>query len=293
MADNHKIEWNLLENGIDFVRSSVELFFAASISYEDKPFAAVPRVAERPDHTFKYAILHLHAGCLLLLKERLRREHPALIYKDVDVLDPKKQKTVDFDQALKRLRVWSDYELTTSNAKLLRRLQNKRNALEHFKVELNRKEAQALISESVEFAYVFLRDELEVRLEDRISEEAWHHVSALREVAERIEAERRARWEALQKHYREASPAELEALADEGGSYDPSDGGVPFDALECDACGEYSLYLEPTHEALVCTNPDCRELSPIGDCERCGALVRGDGWCADCIGYMQYQMEKD
>ncbi len=288
---SRRIEWNLLENGIDFVRSSVELFFAAGVPFADGPIGVRQPSAGRPDHAFKYAILHLHAGCALLLKERLRREHPALIHKSVDGVDPNKHKTVDFDQALSRLQRWSDYELPESSRKTLRKLQTKRNRLEHFKVELYRQEAERLISAGVEFAYTFLRDELGVLLEDEISREAWHHVSALREVAKRIEQERRARWDSLARHYQEAPVSELEAL--EQGYCDPSDPDDGLEAQECDACGDTTLFLEPSGEAFVCTNPACRELSPVGSCVRCGTLTCGEGMCEDCVGYMHYVMEKD
>jgi hypothetical protein len=56
----HRYKMSLLDNGLDFVATGIDVFFPD----------------DRPDgHAHKYALLHISAGLLLLLKERLRREH--------------------------------------------------------------------------------------------------------------------------------------------------------------------------------------------------------------------------
>ena len=57
---------NLFENGVDFIRSAIEDYFLKDTA---KPAA------------FKYAVLHMYAGILLLLKERIRRQAPLFVFK--------------------------------------------------------------------------------------------------------------------------------------------------------------------------------------------------------------------
>jgi len=66
-----ELKFNLVENGIDFIRSGIEQYFL-----RDTPKAR--------DH--KYAVLHIFAGVLLLLKERLRRAHASLIFARVALI---------------------------------------------------------------------------------------------------------------------------------------------------------------------------------------------------------------
>ena len=67
MPETNKLTLDLLNNGIDFICAGVEYFL------HDEPD---PR-------SHKYAVLYLFSGLLLLLKERLRREHPSLIFKEI------------------------------------------------------------------------------------------------------------------------------------------------------------------------------------------------------------------
>src|ERR1035438_2157062 len=82
-----ELKVNLLNKRIDFIQSGVRFFL------HDEPDPV----------SHKYAILHLFSGILLLLKERLRREHPSLIFVDVKDVRKPDAKTVDFDDVITRL----------------------------------------------------------------------------------------------------------------------------------------------------------------------------------------------
>ena len=71
MDANRVLKLTLMENGLDFIREGVEALYA-----EEETSAPPPRA-------HKYALLHVFSGALLVLKERLRREHESLIFKDV------------------------------------------------------------------------------------------------------------------------------------------------------------------------------------------------------------------
>ena len=63
-----KIELSLIENSHNFLNESL----------------AQAIIAEEKTEYWKYAILHLVQAIELSLKERLRIEHPSLIYKNID-----------------------------------------------------------------------------------------------------------------------------------------------------------------------------------------------------------------
>src|SRR5262245_54467915 len=85
IAETRTYNLNLLENGIDFMQSGIETYFPV----------------DSPDwRAHKYAILHLWSGTLLILKERLRRVDPELVYVRAQRPGEVRRKTVDFDQAL-------------------------------------------------------------------------------------------------------------------------------------------------------------------------------------------------
>jgi hypothetical protein len=63
MSDEHEITFTPLENGLDFILRALE-YLADDPTKRD----------------LKYAVLHLHSGVELILKERLRREHWSLVF---------------------------------------------------------------------------------------------------------------------------------------------------------------------------------------------------------------------
>lgn len=315
------IHYHLIDNAIDFIREGVEAYFddrRAALHADPWSFGTPPRNDEpddlasdeeletladvggiphaaRPDHAYKYAVLHLHAGCLLLFKERLRREHECLIYKNID-LDPTadrtKQKTVDFDEAIGRLRTWTMVELDARTLADLRRLQKLRNNFEHFEVKINKRHAEAIVTLVVEFAYRFLRDELGTNLEEEISTPAWRHVRELRAIAERLEREREEDWKRRAIDCEAMTDDDLREIA-AAAEYHPKNNPDARDPLWCDECSEHTIALIAP-DMFLCTNPACRAVFEASDCIRCGGPVLGGGvFCEDCQGYIDHQMSKD
>src|SRR5436189_30259 len=78
------LKLDLLENGIDFIRSGIENHFGQD---------------ESDSSARKYAVLHLFSGVLLILKERLRREHPSLIFEKVEDFGDDDRPTVSLSTA--------------------------------------------------------------------------------------------------------------------------------------------------------------------------------------------------
>ncbi|ABC82997.1 hypothetical protein [Anaeromyxobacter dehalogenans] len=265
------LKLSLLSNGIDFIQSGIEHFF----------------LKDDPDpRSHKYAILHLFAGVLLLLKERLRQEHWSLIFKDVARAGESDAKTVDFDEALQRLKSCSKIRISDRDAKLLRKAQLLRNRLEHYEFELNLQESQNLIGRLSEFTYLFLRDNLATDLERHLSPEVWERLRDLREIARRLEQERHEAWLRRTAKYRELSSEDLIAIREELEPYHPKHNPDPVDAQWCDSCGTESLVCVENGIA-VCTNPECRAIETVGECMRCYAPVIGGGdLCDGCQDYI-------
>lgn len=271
-VQEHKgLQLGLLGNGIDFIQSGIEHFF----------------LKDDPDpRAHKYAILHLFAGVLLLLKERLRKEHWSLIFKDLARAGEADATTVDFDQALQRLRSCSKLSIGDRDAALLRKAQVLRNRLEHYEFELNLRESQNLIGRLAEFTYLFLRDHLDTELEDHLSSEVWHRLRDLREIARRLEQEHHDAWLQRTSQYRELGDEDLVAIRENLEPYHPKHNPEPVEAGWCDSCGSETL-VRTESDIAVCTNPRCRSIEPVSECLRCyGPVVGGGSLCDACRDYV-------
>ena len=106
-----KIELSLIENSHNFLNESL----AQAIIAEEKP------------EYWKYAILHLVQAIELSLKERLRVEHPSLIYKNID----KPKDTVSLKFAADRLQNIANVKLEKSDLTSIQLASEIRNKIVH------------------------------------------------------------------------------------------------------------------------------------------------------------------
>jgi len=278
--EDHKLDLDLLENGIDFIRAGTEHFVD-----NDNP------------KMLKYALLHFFAGTLLIFKERLRREHPSLIFVDpgdavteTDKPAEEHPTTINFDQTLKRLKACANITLDPKQEKLLRNVQRLRNRLEHYKFELNLKHAQSLTGGLAEFVCIFLRDELGTNLEDHIDAWHWRELLNLRAIADRIEKERLEDWRSRARGYMDLDDAEIQRRLDEIEPYHPRHNPDPVELLECPECGEDGvLIFDSDRDIGLCTR--CKEVHYVGECLRCNGVLYGDeeGFCSDCLSFIDSQ----
>lgn len=115
-----KFQFALLENGLDFITSAIEHL-----------------KGDATKRDLKYAVLHLASGVELVLKERLHREHWALIFENSDKADKDAYnagdfESVKFESCVKRLKGACKVILAEPDLVSLRSLRDKRNRLEHF-----------------------------------------------------------------------------------------------------------------------------------------------------------------
>ncbi|WP_147448987.1 hypothetical protein [Corallococcus terminator] len=293
------LQLTLLENGIDFVNTAVNLLYS-----DDTP----------NDTNYKYAVLHIFSGTLLLLKERLRLAHASLIWTNVAEMGDTSKATVDFSTCIERLTKCASIKFNDSQLRLLRRAQQKRNQLEHYSVELNLNEAEKLVAEMVEFIFFFLRDELNENLENDLPLNVWQRVQELQQIAKRIHKEReqdklneleaayqriikraspaRVAWLNRAHPYEMLSSTTLEALNESDAPYDIH--APPKRRFECMVCGGYDSVSAVAIDIAICTVPTCRTLSPIHQCAVCDSFVLGDdNWCQSCTSALADSIGED
>lgn len=112
---------NLLENGLDFILSSIDNVLSDERGIE-----------------LKYSILHIAAGVQLVFKEKLRQEHWSLLFENtssarIDLLETGDFISVNSKTCLSRLENICSIEISEKDKDYLNKLKNRRNKIEHFK----------------------------------------------------------------------------------------------------------------------------------------------------------------
>lgn len=148
MATQRTHRLSLVENSHSFVGEAVRGAIAAREDVSRWPFA----------------ILNLVQAAELSLKELLRREHPVLIYEDID----SPRNTVSITQALARIenpRILG-IAIPEDEKRKIRKAIELRNDITHFEFELTEEYAMAKFSELFAFLVYFQGRYLKVEVED-------------------------------------------------------------------------------------------------------------------------------
>lgn len=123
MIEHHsrdRIEFELFENGLDFILSALE------------------HLRETPsDRNIKYGVLHLSSGIELVLKTRLLQEHWTLVFENPknatkQQFDSGDFPSVDFDTCISRLINVCQLNWLDNARKNLKSFRDIRNRIEHF-----------------------------------------------------------------------------------------------------------------------------------------------------------------
>ena len=266
------LKQTLLENALEHIGEGIARFFS-----NDTP----------DEKAHKFGVSDLYTGILLLLKERLRRVDPP------HILHPTTKnpaKTVDYHELLKRLSMHAGITLDPADRQLLDTVREIRNPIEHGEVELPLDDAKKMIAALTEFAYIFARDQLHVSLEEMLDSESFHRVSQLRKVAERLDADFALYladwWKGISHKYTKMAKRKLIALRDLE-PYHPKHNPDAEPLYRCQICGAETV-VRVEEGAMVCTNPDCRELFDGKNCERCGepTFDAESHLCSSCSDYI-------
>lgn len=266
---------DLLENGIDFIRSGVEDYF-------------VRDDADARSH--KYALLHIFAGVQLILKERLRREHASLIFVKVEDAGNDDRPTVGLDATISRLQSCAGLALDAKDVKLLTDVRRVRNRLEHYSVKISLTQTQYWVGRLCEFVYFFLRDQLDTELWRLLPDGVSRRLEQLQGIAARLDSERVEEWRERARPYRRMSVAQQKELLRRTESH-PKDNPNAEELHHCPECGETAV-VGVADDMAVCTNRKCRQVLEAGRCRRCEALVVGSSdasLCETCQGWFDAQ----
>jgi hypothetical protein len=145
-----KLELDLLENGLDFILSSVDLI------------ANIKNVNQ-----IKYSLVHLSSGFELVLKQKLAQQHWTLLFEDVKNANRKDYESgnfqsVNFESLLKRLENISNIKLPTKHIIHLKELRKRRNRIEHFHCKELENAAISLISKVLSIVLDFIKDHFDI-----------------------------------------------------------------------------------------------------------------------------------
>ncbi len=142
-----KIEFDLFANGTDSINHAIEL--AAWTGSQPEP------------RRLKQAIQSVAHGAELMLKERVKRIHPSLLWENVDRYPNLNARTITAEGAMARLANIGGLCFDQEDIELIRSLRATRNAIEHHVWTTTKQEADAIVGRSLEFVFRFTKAELE------------------------------------------------------------------------------------------------------------------------------------
>jgi hypothetical protein len=207
------IVFDLLGNARDSLRQAVELLALKEIG---------------SNHArLKHAITCAAHCTELLLKEKLRRIDPALVWENSSQYPSLQGRTVSVATAIRRLKTMGKVAFEEGDEANLTSLRTTRNAIEHYEWRTSEMEARLIIGKALSFAVFFAKEQLGVDLSaDFKKDDTWKML--LDELYEFVRLHG-ARVEASL-----LSRGEFPACCDECGEL-----AVPFPSGSCELCGHW------------------------------------------------------
>lgn len=305
------IQFDLLENGLDFVTSGVEHI-----------------LKDRLTTDFKYAIIHLAAGVELILKDTLRKEHWSLIFENINtanysLLKSGEFRSVDFESILVRLQNICEIEISEKDISTLKQLRRLRNKIEHFEFSLNTAAIKSLASKVLAFLLNFLHENIDLKKASITTKDYLEQLkimpSKFTEFVKLRNSQIKDLLDKASKKYgieicpmcrqtalildddRECAFCKFTGTAEEiallyaenildASTYLHMTDGDDFPVLDCIHCGAADTFVDKG-DAYICFN--CFETNEKNDlkyCSNCGQLFQdrfGDSEiCDDCVDYI-------
>jgi len=244
----------ILENALDSLRMGVGHFLNKKLTTADK-----------------WAILELFHTIELLLKERLHRENPLFIYKNIDQPVGDDSYTVGLREALARF-TNLDIEIPKEYAAILLDLQKRRNRIEHHRFVPDESHHHVL-GEALKFIKYFIEEHLDEELEQHLPAKHFEEVKTLilsyEELVQRAESDARS----ILDHF---NPKERSLI----------------DVEICPQCGNESLVIGAGEEEDKCYF--CDEQVVFARCWECATPVSPDSLVGTiCQNCFDYKMSRD
>jgi hypothetical protein len=165
----------------------------------------VEALSNHRDGKRNFAILHAVTAAELVLKERLARIHPTLIFKNIDAASFRGVQTISLSKLPQRL-INLDVRLEPKEAELIIMFAKWRNEIVHHMPSFDKKAADKQLPRLLDFLVVFLRRELDTPLEDFLPKSLYTTALALLSEWERVVQEARAQAQAEGSVLSEACP---------------------------------------------------------------------------------------
>lgn len=249
-----RLNLSLLDNAITFAEDAL----ANAVVAEEEPLR------------WKFAILSLVQAIELSLKELLFRQHPFLIYKDID----RPKNTVSIDLATSRLASIANVKISPDESSALKAAMDIRNQIVHHQVDAALTELKLVFARLLGFLNEFHRSHLDEPLQEQIEGRLWQ--SGVKIQAYGDELFRRA------KERMQADKVGDECL------------------ITCTKCGWKALCaVEPSQDTCYV----CGHIESLVVCDRCQEIMlQGEEhdhnkktYCYDCLCYItdDYWYEQD
>lgn len=261
-----ELQLNLYENAIDSIKHAVEHYT------QDTDEA----------RRYKYTILHLAQGVVLLLKERLRREHPNFVFSNV----ARNSKTVDVETAISRLEQIAAVDLGYAR-NIVKELASLRNRIEHYAVDISKQQADSIIGRTMPFLIAFSQDELDKDFAREIGAETWQALLTIETyLASAIRAvEQRLRAEGKRSFYCRRCQANTAIET----SYGESEWEINYTVVSCLVCLDEAFIRTECRE---CKKEIIREAYPSSTFEyhvTAGRPVQNYSYCTDCVAKLHQE----
>jgi len=164
MKKAKEIEFDLLENGLDFIENSLK-----------------PILESQNEHELKYSVLHISAGTELILKEILKTEHWSLIFENVNKANYMHLRTGEFESAsyetiISRLENIADISISGSAQKYIRELRKKRNRIEHFAFKEIDVAIKSTVSKVLSHIIEIIKDNLDIKQYSARSQDLYKNI---------------------------------------------------------------------------------------------------------------------
>lgn len=144
-----ELKLNLFDNGMDFLNRGLHEYCLGATN-----------------SSMKYATLHIFQSIELILKEKLYRINPSLIYIGNST------RTIYLEEAVNRLSQ-NGVTIQQTDIVAIGALKSVRNQLTHFSVTYDKNDLSLIISNCIDFLHNFVRDQLNVEIRDIAEKEDW------------------------------------------------------------------------------------------------------------------------
>jgi hypothetical protein len=294
----NNISLNLLENGMDFIIRGLDELYELDDDYEYERYIFP---SSKPQKDYKYGILHLYSGFLLLLKERLFRDSPDSIY----INPASKTKTINYTVSLTKLEnLASPVTFTPADKAIIDKIQEYRNCFEHYVVtNLDVDDLSKVIVSFIDLIYKFLINHLGIDLslnpfstDPKTIAKILSIESIYNHIIDKRKSEITLLGEEKVNKFKTVEKSVLKQLEEESQIYFDETGEDGDSFGICPKCEKDTLIIDGEFQG-VCSNKKCYTYTPLKNCNKCGAIMEGyewiEEWCSMCDEEMDRIMEND